>query len=153
MEAGIEDLEHTAGPVTHFSALVAGIVDEKFFPGPVGLSKANIQFPCPLAITLAELAVLISIGICFLVFRPEKLEGNPFLFQFLVNPPFFSEALTALGLIIQRHFTHHRGGRFGPECPADLDRNRWPICSGMGGRFESESMAGLGRNLQYIQIH
>jgi hypothetical protein len=54
-----------------------------------------------------------------------------------------------LGLIIQRHFTHHRGGRFAPERPADLDRNRWPICAGTGGRFESESVAGLGRNLHY----
>src|SRR3989339_432074 len=63
----------------------AGIIDKEFFPGPVGLSKADIQFACPLAITIAELAVLISTGIAFLVFRPEKLEGNPFLFQFLVK--------------------------------------------------------------------
>jgi hypothetical protein len=70
----------------------------------------------------------------------------------ITNPPLFLGALTALGLIIQRHFTHHRGGRFAPECPADFDRNRWPICSGIGGRFESESVAGLGRNLQLSHI-
>jgi glycosyltransferase involved in cell wall biosynthesis len=31
-----------------------------------------------------------------------------------------------------------------------LDRNRWPICSGMGGRFETESVAGLVRNLHSV---
>jgi hypothetical protein len=28
-----------------------------------------------------------------------------------------------------------------------MDRNRWPDCVGMGGRFGSESVAGLRRNM------
>jgi len=65
----------------------------------------------------------------------------------ITSPPFFPGALTALGLIIQHHFTLQRGGRFGSECPADLLRNQWPISNGMGGRIRSESVADLERNL------
>ncbi|MDO9229548.1 MAG: hypothetical protein Q7U03_08285 [Syntrophales bacterium] len=44
-----------------------------------------------------------------------------------------------MGLIIQRHFTLQRGGRFGSECLADLLRNQWPIWNGISGRFGAES--------------
>lgn len=43
-----------------------------------------------------------------------------------------------MDLIIQRHLSHLGGGRFVSECPADLERNRWPVWIGMGGRFASE---------------
>ena len=33
--------------------------------------------------------------------------------------------------IIQRRLPYSKGGRFGSECPADLKRNRWPICVGI----------------------
>ena len=36
------------------------------------------------------------------------------------------------------------------ECLADLLRNQWPIWIGMGGRFGTESVAGLVRNLQCV---
>ncbi len=44
----------------------------------------------------------------------------------------------AIDSIIQRRLPHSRGGRFASECPAGLDRNRWPVWIGMGGRFASE---------------
>jgi hypothetical protein len=43
-----------------------------------------------------------------------------------------------MDLIIQRRLPYLEGGRFGSECPADLERNRWPVWIGMGGRFTSE---------------
>jgi hypothetical protein len=65
----------------------------------------------------------------------------------ITSLPFFLGALTALGLIIQRHFTPSRGwpiwigigGRFGAESVADFKRNQWPIWRGIGGRFGAES--------------
>jgi len=44
----------------------------------------------------------------------------------------------AMDLIIQRRLPYSEGGRFASECPADLERNRWPVWIGMGGRFASE---------------
>jgi len=44
----------------------------------------------------------------------------------------------ALRSIIQRRLPQLGGGRFASECPAGLERNRWPVCIGMGGRFGSE---------------
>jgi hypothetical protein len=43
-----------------------------------------------------------------------------------------------MDLIIQRRLPHLGGGWFASECPADLERNRWPVWIGMGGRFASE---------------
>jgi len=37
----------------------------------------------------------------------------------------------AIDSIIQRRLPHSRGGRNGSECPAGLDRNRWPVCVGI----------------------
>jgi len=54
----------------------------------------------------------------------------------ITSLPFFPGALTALGLIIQRHFTPPRGGRFGAECPADLERNQWPVWRGISNPSE-----------------
>jgi len=47
-----------------------------------------------------------------------------------------------LGLIIQRRSHIPRGG------VAGMLRNRWPEWSGMGGRNQSESVAGMRRNTQ-----
>jgi hypothetical protein len=49
----------------------------------------------------------------------------------------------ALRLIIQRRLPHLGGGRFASEWPADLERNRWPVWIGMGGRFASEYALSL----------
>ena len=38
---------------------------------------------------------------------------------------------------------------FGPEYPAGLARNTRPDWPGTGGRFQSESVAGLARNTQF----
>jgi hypothetical protein len=59
-----------------------------------------------------------------------------------------------LKLIIQRRFNHPlRGGQIGSECPATLDRNRWPSCSGIGGHIGSESVARMPRNMHRDQCH
>jgi hypothetical protein len=43
-----------------------------------------------------------------------------------------------MDLIIQRRLPHLGGDWFASECPADLERNGWPVWIGMGGRFTSE---------------
>jgi hypothetical protein len=41
-----------------------------------------------------------------------------------------------------------RLGRIRPEWVAAFPRNRWPDWIGIGGRIQSESVAGFGRNMQ-----
>jgi hypothetical protein len=64
-----------------------------------------------------------------------------------------------LGLIIQRrsHLPSWGGGRNQSECPAGMDRNRWPESVGISGRNASEyadkgllSSTSGGRNI-YIK--
>jgi len=62
---------------------LAGIVDEELLPGPVLLAKANIQLADPLPIAMAELAILIPLGIGLFVLVPQKLESHAFPLQFL----------------------------------------------------------------------
>ncbi len=51
--------------------------------------------------------------------------------------------------IIQRRFGSSIGdGRIQSEWPTRMDRNQWLACVGMGGRNESESVAGMRRNMQ-----
>jgi len=56
-----------------------------------------------------------------------------------------------LGLIIQRHFTLQRGGRFGSECPADLARNQWPVWCGISitaSVFINDNESGLHQDYE-----
>lgn len=64
---------------------MAGIIDKKFFPGPVFLAETDIQGFPPLAIDFTELTVLVSVGVGLLIFMPEEHQGYAFLFAFLVK--------------------------------------------------------------------
>jgi hypothetical protein len=58
-----------------------------------------------------------------------------------------------MDLIIQRRLPHLGGGWFASECPADLERNRWPVWIGMGGRFASGyALAPLSQFFSF-QVH
>jgi hypothetical protein len=64
---------------------LAGIVDKEFFPGPMGLAKADVQLVAPLMVALAELAVLISVRVGLPVFQPQQAESDPLAGQFLAD--------------------------------------------------------------------
>jgi hypothetical protein len=62
---------------------IAGKIDEELFSCLVALVKGDIEGLKPCSISQAELAVLVSFGILFLVFMPEELEGDMLSREFL----------------------------------------------------------------------
>ena len=55
--------------------------------------------------------------------------------------------------IVQRRLPHLGGDWFASECPADLERNGWPVWIGMGGRFASEYAAkGLSGAAAFVAL-
>jgi hypothetical protein len=64
---------------------LAGIIDKEFFPGPVGLAKADVERVAPLMVSLAELTVLISVRVGLSVFQPQQTEDDPLAGQFLMD--------------------------------------------------------------------
>jgi hypothetical protein len=51
----------------------------------VFLTESDIEFFHPLAIAVAELAVLIAFRVCLSVLVPQQLEGNSFSLQLFVK--------------------------------------------------------------------
>ncbi len=54
--------------------LVAGVVDEQSFSGPVFLPEDHIQALLPLAIELTKTAIAIAIGVLLAILFPDQLE-------------------------------------------------------------------------------
>jgi len=65
---------------------LASVVNHHPLAGAVVLSQHHVQLAAPLAVALAELAVLQTFGVLLLVLLPEQLQGDPFTPHFLVNP-------------------------------------------------------------------
>ena len=78
-------LSGLSGNRIRYGDRLAGIIDKEFFPGPVGLAKADIELAAPLMVPLAELAVLIPVRVGLAVFQPQQTEGHPFAGQFLAD--------------------------------------------------------------------
>ena len=81
-EIGISDLAADRIGNRH---CLAGIIDKEFFPGTVGLPEAYIEFIGPPVVKIAELAVLVPIGMSPFIFIPEELKGDALLFQVLMD--------------------------------------------------------------------
>jgi hypothetical protein len=64
---------------------LAGIIDKEFSPGTVSLPEAYIEFIGPPVVKIAELAVLVPIGMSPFIFIPEELKGDTLLFQVLMD--------------------------------------------------------------------
>jgi len=62
---------------------LAGVINKELFPGPVFLTEGDIELFDPLAVTVAELAILISLGVVPFVLVPQKLEGDSFSLELL----------------------------------------------------------------------
>jgi hypothetical protein len=73
--AGIHDLEGGAG-----------VIDEELLSPAVGLTQGDLQPVPPAAVEIAELTVLIPIGVGLPVLQPQQLEGDPFPGQLPVHP-------------------------------------------------------------------
>jgi hypothetical protein len=71
---------------------LAGVVDKELFPGPVGLTKADIQLPGPLVIKETELAILIPFRVFLPVFQPQETKGHAFAGQFLADVLHYGKA-------------------------------------------------------------
>ena len=85
-ESSYKDLSlgHLAGGRIDDGDGLAGIIHKEFLPGPVLLPEGYIELLFPLAIEVAELAVLIALWIDLLVLVPQELQSHPFLSEFLV---------------------------------------------------------------------
>ena len=78
-------LSHFAGFAIHHAHRHSGVVHEHLFTGLVGLPHHRLQGFRPSVVMLAELGVLVALRVGLLVLLPQKLEGDAFLFEFLVE--------------------------------------------------------------------
>jgi hypothetical protein len=62
-----------------------GIINKEFFSGPIFLTERRVKSLSPLVVQVAELAVLVTIGIGLPIFVPKKLKSYSFPLQFLVK--------------------------------------------------------------------
>jgi hypothetical protein len=61
------------------------IVDKELLSGSVFLTEAEIQFLDPLLVVIAEPAVLVAVGIGFLILVPQELKGHALLLELLIK--------------------------------------------------------------------
>src|SRR5262249_3467370 len=81
---------------------VAGVVDEHLLAGAVILPQHDIQVSRPIPILLAKPTVTDPVGMIFLVFLPEQLQGHATIrLQFLMD---FGEVRLRPGCGWRRHW-------------------------------------------------
>src|SRR5690606_23401950 len=82
-----EDLRitHLAGLPSDDRHGLTGEVDKDLLAGPVLLPQDDIDAAAPLAVALAEAAVLQPVGLSLLVLEPEQLECDAFSLQLPVD--------------------------------------------------------------------
>ena len=94
------------GRIDHWDG-VAGTIDEGLLAGAVVLPQHHVQMARPIAILLAEPAVMSAVGVLLAELLPEELERDALgRFQLLVNPE-------QIGLLLGRRaaLAYRLGGR------------------------------------------
>jgi len=78
-------LPHLPGAPVHHRHRLAGVVYEKPFAGHIVLAQHRLQGALPAPVELAELAILIAVGVSRPVLLPEQPQGHTFAAQLLVD--------------------------------------------------------------------